>query len=263
MNYIKEINAFYDQLELNDLSASAIALWHALMHINNKAGWAETFTVAASVLSVKSKLSERTISKARNELKQKGYIDFQSRKGNKAPIYKINSLTAIISDNHADKRSNSCTDNHADKRSTLLNLNENETENSSNSSKDERVGGMFKNLKSQFSIDYNSTPIEKVNSYLDDKMEPELINRAIKITKEKNKDLRYFWGILSNSYDKGILTLEAFIAAEKEYEIKKKNSNVVYVSDHNKQKDGDSNDRRNSGDSASGVSDSVISKLMG
>jgi DnaD/phage-associated family protein len=88
MNYIKEINAFYDWLELNELSPSAINLWYALMHINNKAGWTETFTVAESVLCVKTGLTDRTLRKVRNELKQKGRIDFTSRKG-KAPIYKI------------------------------------------------------------------------------------------------------------------------------------------------------------------------------
>ena len=53
MNYIKEINAFYDHMECNPLSASAVTLWHTLMHINNKARWAETFTVAAPVIRMK------------------------------------------------------------------------------------------------------------------------------------------------------------------------------------------------------------------
>ncbi|WP_099188497.1 DnaD domain protein [Tepidibacter mesophilus] len=89
MNYLKEINAFYDWLETNELSASAVNLWFALMHINNKAGWVETFTVAESTLSIKTRLSGRTIRNARNELKQKERIDFKSRKGGKAPVYKI------------------------------------------------------------------------------------------------------------------------------------------------------------------------------
>jgi len=85
------MNAFYDWLEINELSPSAINLWYALMHINNKAGWAETFTVAESVLCVKTGLTDRTLRKVRNELKQKGRIDFISRKG-KAPTYKITSF---------------------------------------------------------------------------------------------------------------------------------------------------------------------------
>ena len=110
MNYITELNAFYDWLEINELSASAINLWYALMHINNKAGWAETFTVAESVLSIKTKLSGRTVREARNELKQKGRIDFKSRVGGKAPIYTIISLartTEIKSEEKSSTETNS------------------------------------------------------------------------------------------------------------------------------------------------------------
>ncbi|WP_242842567.1 hypothetical protein [Clostridium tyrobutyricum] len=96
MKYISEINAFYDWLELNELSTSAVALWYALMHINNKAAWVETFTVAESVLSIKTGLSGRGVRNARNELKQKGRIDFRSRVGGKAPIYTIISFETGI-----------------------------------------------------------------------------------------------------------------------------------------------------------------------
>ncbi|MBL5768005.1 DnaD domain protein [Heyndrickxia sporothermodurans] len=104
MNYIKEMNAFYDWLELNDLSPSAINLWYALMHINNKAGWIETFTVAESVLCVKTGLTDRTLRKVRNELKQKGRIDFASRKG-KAPVYKIISFYGTENNSELKQRS--------------------------------------------------------------------------------------------------------------------------------------------------------------
>lgn len=96
MKYISEINAFYDWLELNELSTSAVALWYALMHINNKAAWVEIFTVAESVLSVKTGLSGRGVRNARNELKQKGRIDFRSRSGGKAPTYTIISFETGI-----------------------------------------------------------------------------------------------------------------------------------------------------------------------
>ncbi|GAB3806645.1 DnaD domain-containing protein [Virgibacillus kimchii] len=89
MNYIKEINAFYDHMERNPLSASAVTLWHTLMHINNKARWAETFTVAAPVIRVKSGLTDSSFKRARIELKEKGYIDYQSRSRNQAPIYRM------------------------------------------------------------------------------------------------------------------------------------------------------------------------------
>ncbi|SEQ47297.1 DnaD and phage-associated domain-containing protein [Virgibacillus subterraneus] len=93
MNYIKEINAFYDHIERNPLSASAVTLWHALIHINNKAMWAESFTVAAPVLRLKSGLTDSSFKRARTELKEKGYINYQSRGKNQAPVYQMVSLT--------------------------------------------------------------------------------------------------------------------------------------------------------------------------
>ena len=84
----KEMSSFYGWLELHTLTPSSINLWYALMHINHKSGWAETFSVAESVLSIKTSLTDRTLRKARKELKEKGRIDFISRKG-KAPIYRM------------------------------------------------------------------------------------------------------------------------------------------------------------------------------
>ena len=92
MNYIKEMNAFYNRLETNPLSASAINLWYALMHINNRAGWQEEFTVAVSVLGVKTSLSESALKRARMELQEKGYIRYRSQGGNRAAVYEMISL---------------------------------------------------------------------------------------------------------------------------------------------------------------------------
>lgn len=119
MNYIAEINAFYDWLELNPLSTSAIVLWHTLMHINNKSKWTNEFTVAASVLSLKSGLTDRTIRNARNELKQKGRIDWKTRGGNKAAAYILISLSEIDSDSLSVNVTDSLSDTTSDSLSTL------------------------------------------------------------------------------------------------------------------------------------------------
>ena len=92
MNYIAEIKAFYDRLELNPLPSPAIALWHALMSIANKTGWQQEFTVAVSVLMLKSGLNAQAIKRARNRLEQDGYITWRSRGGNQAAVYHLNSL---------------------------------------------------------------------------------------------------------------------------------------------------------------------------
>ena len=92
MNYIAEIKAFYDRLELNPLPSPAIALWHALMSIANKTGWQQEFTAAVSILVLKSGLNAQAIKRARNRLEQDGYITWRSRGGNQSAIYHINSL---------------------------------------------------------------------------------------------------------------------------------------------------------------------------
>jgi len=89
LNYIQEINAFYDWLETNPIPDSAIVLWHALMHINNKAGWVPEFAVAISTLSTKTGLKKDAIIRARLRLQQAGRIDFKSRSGQQSAIYKI------------------------------------------------------------------------------------------------------------------------------------------------------------------------------
>ena len=92
MNYIAEMNAFYDRLELNPLPSPCIALWHALMAIANKSGWQQEFTVALSVLVLKSGLNAKAVQRARNRLEQDGYISWKSRAGNQSATYRINSL---------------------------------------------------------------------------------------------------------------------------------------------------------------------------
>lgn len=135
MNYVREINAFYDRIETNGLSLSAIALWHALMHINNKAAWTDEFAVSVSVLCVKSSLSPRGVAAARNELAMKGYITWRSRKGNQSAYYRMISLAEQLqalyadkrADNHAGNHTDNDTDNRADNRAALNKQKQNKT----------------------------------------------------------------------------------------------------------------------------------------
>jgi hypothetical protein len=91
MNYIAEIKAFYDLALSKPLSTGQIALWHALMCINNKCAWAEWFAVPNQTLELLTGLSRQAISKNRNVMKQLGYLDFRTN-GTKATSYTLNSL---------------------------------------------------------------------------------------------------------------------------------------------------------------------------
>jgi|GEM_PF-354758 DnaD/phage-associated family protein len=89
MNYIQEIRAFYDWLLTNPIPADAQALWHALMHINNKCGWQERFTVANTTLLSMLGFSRPQLDRMRNLLIQVGRIEYEKRKGRQAGIYRI------------------------------------------------------------------------------------------------------------------------------------------------------------------------------
>ena len=103
MNYITEIKSFYDWLETNTMTTSGIALWHALMHINNKTAWSSEFGVAMSVLEIKTGLKRATIKNARNNLVQAGRITYKERSGGRATMYKINPFSgAGVSNNSHD-----------------------------------------------------------------------------------------------------------------------------------------------------------------
>ena len=92
MNYLAEIKAFYDRLELSPQPNTVIALWHALMSIANKAGWPDTFTVAQSVLGLRSGLNASALKRARNKLATDGFIEWKQRGGNQSAQYRIFSL---------------------------------------------------------------------------------------------------------------------------------------------------------------------------
>lgn len=100
MNYLKELNAFYNQMTFNPISGSAVALWNTLMHFNNLCGWRKQFSVPAGMLQLKSGTKESAFKRARNELLEKGYIRMQSRSGNQAAVYEMISQVQHFGQSH-------------------------------------------------------------------------------------------------------------------------------------------------------------------
>ncbi len=91
MNLLKQILAFNQRQMSNPLSAGQFILWHALLNVHNDCGKQEWFTVANLRLELFTGLSRQGIDKARNTLKQLGFIEYKSN-GTKATVYKINLL---------------------------------------------------------------------------------------------------------------------------------------------------------------------------
>ena len=77
----------------NPLSTGQVSLYFALLHVCNRSYWTEWFAAPNQVLSVLTGLSRSGILKARNELKQRGLIDFRER-GTKATYYKLTMLNS-------------------------------------------------------------------------------------------------------------------------------------------------------------------------
>lgn len=242
MNYIKELNAFYDWLETNSLSTSAIALWHALMHVNNRAGWIEEFGVATSVLCAKTGLSDRTVRNARNELKQKGRIEWKSRRGNQSAVYKIiplsESMSAIISGNTSDKHSgnsdkNSLSETDADNISgnTSGNTSDNLSGNASalnklNETKQNEDDDVINDNDPFVYYSKNIGPMlpyiaDLIKQYQND-LPDELITEAFKIAVRNNaRSMRYAEKIMLSWLDKGIRTMADYRRHEAEWDNKK------------------------------------------
>ncbi len=99
MTYIDLINSFWDMATTNPLSTGQVSLYFALLHVCNRSYWTEWFQAPNQVLSVLTGLSRSGILKARNELKQRGLIDFRER-GTKATSYRIVVAGSVQTDSY-------------------------------------------------------------------------------------------------------------------------------------------------------------------
>ncbi len=103
MNYLKEVIAFSERAAMEGLSSGQIALWHALMTINNKCGFAEWFTATSKGIEYYSGLSRSGVYKNREVLKKLGIIDYKFN-GMDATEYKMIPLSLF--DNKSNQGSN-------------------------------------------------------------------------------------------------------------------------------------------------------------
>ena len=79
----------FNQLQMtNPLSAGQFVLWHALLNVCNDCGKKEWFTVANLRLELFTGLSRQGVDKARNTLKELGFIEYKPN-GTKATSYKL------------------------------------------------------------------------------------------------------------------------------------------------------------------------------
>lgn len=94
MNYLRQLNRFYQQLPTAGLSSQAVCLYGVLLHVNNQCYWKPVFSVANGTLMGLCHLTERALRQARGLLVAGEWITYQSRNGQRAGLYAIRELEA-------------------------------------------------------------------------------------------------------------------------------------------------------------------------
>jgi len=148
MNYLKQVNKFYELLLINPLNANSQCLYFALLNINNRCNWIKNFTVANTTLMTFTGLNISALQRARNNLIQKGYIKYQKGKSNNAGIYEIiefEQQSEQQNEQHNEQQDEQQTDSTTNNTANTLNK-QNKTK-----QKKEKINkkefGEFKNVK--------------------------------------------------------------------------------------------------------------------
>lgn len=179
MNYLAEILAFNNWIRYNSgISKSDICLWHGLMSMANRFSWRE-FNAPILTLLSESKLTKNEFYKSRNKLKQFGLLDFKERGGNRATLYKMNSVVSLYG-TQMNTQTTTQTDIQIDTKSVTQNVNILKTKNQKLKTKNKKEiikekFGEFENvllsadelqkLKSKLGAETESY-IERLSSYI-------------------------------------------------------------------------------------------------
>ena len=89
MNYILQLNSFGDFVTQFPQPPKALAVYYALLHINNKCRWRKSFTVANLTLQSYCSISRSELHKLRNNLIKNGLIEYHKGHGSQAGTYRI------------------------------------------------------------------------------------------------------------------------------------------------------------------------------
>ena len=81
MTYIELINQFWALNREHSFTPNEISLYFALLDICHSLGWRNPFNQSSRNLATQCNLNEKTLTKARNYLKQAGLIEFKSGDG--------------------------------------------------------------------------------------------------------------------------------------------------------------------------------------
>ena len=215
---ITEIRAFYDVVQMKQLSQGQINLWHALMYLNDKCACIEWFSVPNIVLELNTGLSRNGIAKARNTLKQHGLIDFKAN-GTNATLYKMNTIAKSVQDSVQSSGTLNKLNKYYLKKKKIIKEKENLISPKGDSSSDDD-GVSFSNSANAVSPVGDIPSKEKSMLEIAESSNVEQdINTSLSVTKKKNKKekqsadeeaLSYNFEIIWKSYPRKDGKMEAY-----------------------------------------------------
>lgn len=89
MNYIKQLNAFWNWVRTNEISHLEADLYLSILDIANASSWKTRFTIPNSTLG---RFDKNSLVRARNKLVQYGLIRYEKGKKGQAPTYSVKKL---------------------------------------------------------------------------------------------------------------------------------------------------------------------------
>ena len=119
MNYIKQVNAFYKMIEYNPFISNAQCLYNYLLNKCSELGWKSEFSISNLIVCGFTSLSRQALDRARNELVQKGYIEYKKGRSNQAGKYLI---VSFVTQNDTQDNTQSDTQNNTQERTHLLHI---------------------------------------------------------------------------------------------------------------------------------------------
>lgn len=217
MNYITEILAFNDLLLSNPLSTGQIALWYALMYINNTCGWAEWFTAPNRTLELSTGLSRQAIVKNRNALKQIGLLDFRQN-GTKATAYHLYTMSNSLQESLQGSLQESLQDGLQGSFRSSLPFNKlKETKRKEmkypaamRAREGDAAAGVLKAYETYIGL-VTPNVTERIDGYLSDGVEADLLTALISYAAEQGKRTwQYVQGAIEGNLRDGVKTLAAY-----------------------------------------------------
>ena len=202
--------AFYTQQMMNPMSSGQIALWHAIVRIANKSRWPDWFTIAGITLVQLSGLSHAGVKKARNELKQRGLIDFRAN-GTKATSYHLIDISESSQDGSRNSSQDGSRNSSQDgsRNSSALRIQNNTKQTPTVPNGDAPDGGRGAAYVSTHLPGMSGGNWDELRSYMEDGLSMDVICHAVDEAAANGKrSWSYVRRILNRYLTEGIRTVD-------------------------------------------------------